>query len=107
RLRQAEGERVLSIARQPVAEQALRQQLQQLGFRPALRQSPALPKDSAEMFDLPSESAWQRFAEEQLPTLRQRGWQIVIQPGFVYDLTPVEQWYAELDESPEHNWFYL
>ncbi|NHC11433.1 DEAD/DEAH box helicase [Stutzerimonas degradans] len=107
RLRQAEGERVLSIARQPAAEQALRQQLQQLGFRPALRQSPALPKDSAEMFELPSESAWQHFAETQLPLLRQQGWQIVMQPGFAYDLAPVEQWYAELDESPEHSWFDL
>ncbi len=107
RLRQAEGGRVLSIARQPETEQALRQRLQQLGFRPALRQSQALPKDSAEMFELPSESAWLHFAQEQLPELRRQGWQIAIQPGFAYDLAPVDDWYAELDESPEHSWFDL
>jgi len=59
------------------------------------------------MFELPSESAWQHFADTQLPLLRQQGWQIVMQPGFAYDLAPVEQWYAELDESPEHSWFDL
>lgn len=107
RLRQAEGSRILSIARQPKAEQALRQQLQQLGFRAALRQSQALPKDSAEMYELPNEAAWLHFAQEQMPQLRRQGWQIDIQPGFAYDLAAVDDWYAELDEAPEQSWFDL
>ena len=107
RLRQAEGNRILSVARQPKAEQALRQQLQQLGFRPALRQSQALPKDSAEMYELPNEGAWLHFAQAQLPELREQGWQVVVQPGFAYDLAQVEDWYAELSEAPEQSWFDL
>ncbi|MHB0805572.1 DEAD/DEAH box helicase [Stutzerimonas nitrititolerans] len=107
RLRQAAGNSILSIARQPQAEQALRQQLQQLGFRAALRQSLALPKDSAEMYELPNEAAWLHFAQEQLPELRQQGWQIDIQPGFAYDLAQIDDWYAELDEAPEQSWFAL
>lgn len=107
RMRQTDGERVLSIARQPAAEQALRQQLKQLGFRPALRQSLALPKDSAEMYDLPSETAWLQVVQQQLPALREQGWQIAMQPGFAYDLTPVEAWYVELDEPMEQDWFNL
>ncbi|WP_313223170.1 DEAD/DEAH box helicase [Stutzerimonas nitrititolerans] len=107
RLRQAEGDHILSIARQPGAEQALRQQLQQLGFRAALRQSQALPKDSAEMYELPNEAAWLHFTQEQLPELRRQGWRIVVQPGFAYDLASVDDWYAELDETPEQRWFDL
>ncbi|MFL9812267.1 DEAD/DEAH box helicase [Stutzerimonas sp. VN223-3] len=106
RVRQINGQDVLSIARQPTAEQALRQRLQQLGLRPALRQSQALPKDSAEMFELPNEAAWLHFAE-QLPQLRDEGWEIVIQPGFAYDLTAIDDWYAQVEESPEHSWFDL
>jgi len=107
RVHQTEGARVLSIARQPEAEQALRQQLQQLGFRPALRQSQALPKDSAEMLELPNEAAWLNFTQTQLGPLREQGWQVVMQPGFAYDLTPIDAWYAEVDEPPEHSWFDL
>ncbi|AHL74807.1 helicase [Stutzerimonas stutzeri] len=107
RIRQTDGERVLSMARQPAAEQALRQQLKHLGFRPSLRQSLALPKDSAEMYELPSEAAWLHFVQEHLPQLREKGWWIAMQPGFAYDLTPVDAWYVELDEPPEHNWFDL
>src|SRR5690606_7827902 len=73
----------------------------------ALRQSLALPKDSAEMYELPGEAAWLRFVQEQLPQLRRQGWKVVIQPGFAYDLAPVDDWYAELEEFPEHSWFDL
>ncbi|XKY16313.1 DEAD/DEAH box helicase [Stutzerimonas stutzeri] len=107
RVRQTEGARVLSIARQPDVEQTLRQQLQRLGFRPALRQSQALPKDSAEMFELQSEAAWLNFTQTQLSPLREQGWQVVMQPGFAYDVTPIDAWYVEVDEPPEHSWFDL
>ncbi len=91
--------------RQIDAEQALRQRLQQLGFRPALRQSQALPKDAGEMYDLPNEAAWLRFVQEQLPTLRAQGWQIEIQPGFAFDLLPVDDWYVDVQQAAEHAWF--
>lgn len=107
RVRQVSGQDIFSIARQPKAEQTLRQRLQQLGLRPALRQSLALPKDSAEMYELPNESAWLQFVQVHLSQLRDEGWEIVIQPGFVYDLADVEQWYAEVEEAPEHSWFDL
>ncbi|WP_200818679.1 hypothetical protein, partial [Colwellia marinimaniae] len=74
RLRQPDGDELLLIARQPQTEQALRRQLEALGFRVALRQSQALPRDSAEMYLLPNEDAWLRFVREQLPELRRQGW---------------------------------
>lgn len=107
RFLQLDGEDRQAITRNPKAEQALRQRLQQLGLRPALRQSLALPKDSAEMYDLSGEAAWLHFVQQQLPQLRDEGWEIVIQPGFAYDLTDIEHWYAEVEESPEHSWFEL
>ncbi|BAN47854.1 DEAD/DEAH box helicase [Metapseudomonas resinovorans] len=100
------GER-LAIARQPKAEQAWRDTLRQLGFKEALRQSLALPANSAEMFELPSDEHWLHFMREQLPTLREQGWQIDIRPGFQFDLTQVEGWYAEVEEAPGREWFDL
>jgi superfamily II DNA or RNA helicase len=95
------------IVRQPQTEQALRRQLEQLGFRPALRQSLALPKDSAEMFELPGNEAWLRFVQQQLPELHRQGWEIHIQPGFLFDLTPIDAWYADVQEGPGQDWFDL
>lgn len=107
RIRHPADDELQLIARQPQAEQALRKQLEQLGFRPALRQSLALPKESAEMFQLPGEEAWIRFVQQQLPELRRQGWQIDIHPGFAYDLTAIDAWYAEIDESAADDWFDL
>ncbi|MBK3867882.1 helicase [Pseudomonas stutzeri] len=107
RIRHPADEELQLIVRQPRAEQALRNQLERLGFRPALRQSLALPKESAEMFQLPGEEAWLRFVQQQLPELRRQGWQIDVHPGFAYDLTPIDSWYAQIDESEEDDWFDL
>ncbi|MCY1339954.1 hypothetical protein D9M69_258580 [compost metagenome] len=100
------GER-LAIARQFRAEQAWRDVLRQLGFKEALRQSLALPANSAEMFELPGDEHWLHFMKQQLPALREQGWQIDIRPGFQFDLTQVEGWYAEVDEAPGREWFDL
>ncbi|MND55744.1 RNA polymerase-associated protein RapA [compost metagenome] len=100
------GER-LAIARQFRAEQAWRDVLRQLGFKEALRQSLALPANSAEMFELPGDEHWLHFMKQQLPVLREQGWQIDIRPGFQFDLTQVEGWYAEVDEAPGREWFDL
>lgn len=101
------GLQVSTLRRQPQAEQALRETLLGLGFRPALRQSGALPKDSAEMFELPGDADWQAFVQRDLPGLREAGWRIDIRPGFQFDLSTVETWYAHLDEAPQHDWFDL
>ncbi|MFC3606507.1 DEAD/DEAH box helicase [Stutzerimonas tarimensis] len=107
RLSVKDGESRLSIVRQTRVEQAYRQRLLELGFSPALRQSQALPKDSGEMFDLPSEPAWLRFATEHLALLRQEGWRIEIQSGFAFDLHSVQHWYAQVDELPGQRHFEL
>jgi superfamily II DNA or RNA helicase len=101
------GDEYLSIARQLKVEQAYRSTLQQAGFNVALRQSQALPANSAEMFEMADDKAWLSFVENELPTLRAQGWEVDIRPGFNFDLTPVEKWYANIDEAPGHEWFDL
>lgn len=104
--RTEDGETTL-VVRDQRAEQAFRQTLRQLGFGVALRQSQALPPDSAEMFELASDDAWLKFVQQQLPRLRKQGWQVDVRPGFAFDITPVDDWYAQIDESPRHDWFDL
>lgn len=99
------GDEYLSISRQTKAEQRFRNTLMEAGFHVALRQSQALPANSAEMFELLDDKAWLAFVEERLPALRAQGWEVDIRPGFHFDLTPVDGWYANVDESPGQEWF--
>jgi SNF2 family DNA or RNA helicase len=95
------------IRRQPQAEQALRKVLLDLGFKAATRQSKALPDSAGEMFQLPDDEAWLRFAREGLPRLREAGWDIDIHRDFAFNLQEVDDWYATIDEAPGHEWFDL
>ncbi|MEO4046378.1 DEAD/DEAH box helicase [Pseudomonas sp. CAU 1711] len=107
RIRLTRDNQLLSICRQAEQEKALRRQLEKHGPRPAKRQSQALPAQAGDMFELADDNAWLAFAQQALPLLREQGWQIEIAPGFQFDLTPVDGWYADLDEAPEHDWFDL
>ncbi|WP_409260792.1 SNF2-related protein [Pseudomonas putida] len=95
------------IRRQPQAEQALRKVLRDLGFKPATRQSKALPDSAGEMLQLPDDEAWLRFARDGLPRLREAGWEIDIHRDFAFNLQEVDDWYASIDEAPGHEWFDL
>ncbi|MDZ5112166.1 DEAD/DEAH box helicase [Pseudomonas putida] len=95
------------IRRQPQAEQALRKALRDLGFKAATRQSKALPDSAGEMYQLPDDEAWLRFAREGLPRLREAGWEIDIHRDFAFNLQEVDDWYATIDEAPGHEWFDL
>jgi SNF2 family DNA or RNA helicase len=97
----------LRIGRRTEVENAYRQFLQKLGFKIATRQSKALPDSAGEMFELPNEKAWLNFVLTQLPLLREQGWQVEISEDFGFDLTPVDDWYAVVDEAPERDWFDL
>ncbi|WP_375538106.1 DEAD/DEAH box helicase [Pseudomonas mosselii] len=95
------------IRRQPQAEQALRKALREHGFKPATRQSKALPDSAGEMYQLPDDEAWLRFAREGLPRLREAGWAIDVHRDFAFNLHEVDDWYATIDEAPGHEWFDL
>ena len=81
--------------------------LRDFGFRPATRQSKALPDSAGEMYQLPDDEAWLHFAREGLPRLREAGWAIDTHRDFAFDLQEVEDWYATIDEAPGHEWFDL
>jgi SNF2 family DNA or RNA helicase len=98
---------LLRIIRDGAAEARLRQRLEHTGLHIALRQSEALPVDAGEHFELPSDAAWLRFIEQQLPQLRAEGWQIEMQPDFQFNLLAIDDWYAEVSEAPTLDWFDL
>ncbi|MEX6501355.1 DEAD/DEAH box helicase [Pseudomonas zhanjiangensis] len=97
----------LRIPRDAEAEAALRRRLDDTGLQVALRQSEALAEHPGEHFELPGEAAWLAFVQQQLPLLRAQGWQIRLQPEFQYNLAEVDDWYAEIEDAPEHDWFDL
>ncbi|SFP82052.1 non-specific serine/threonine protein kinase [Geopseudomonas sagittaria] len=102
-----DARRQLRIVRQLEAEAALRRQLSELGFSIALRRSEALPESAGEPFELPDDAAWLHFVREQLPQLRERGWQIRLHPDFQFNLATLGQWQVAIEESAEGDWFDL
>ena len=101
------GTETQRIQRKPTAEKALRKVLTKLGFAKVNRRTKALPAGTGEMFDLSSDEDWLSLVENRLPILREAGWEVSIQPGFYYHVQTIDQWYAEIDESPGHEWFDL
>ncbi len=97
----------LRIIRDAAAEAALRQRLEDAGLQVALRQSEALAEHPGEHFELPGETAWLGFVQQQLPLLRAQGWRIELQADFRYNLAQVDDWYAAIEETPGHDWFDL
>ncbi|WP_434596770.1 DEAD/DEAH box helicase [Pseudomonas sp. R4-83] len=99
------GAETQRIQRQPVAEKALRQQLQKHGFKKASRKSSIdLP---GEMFTLPDDSAWLTFTQQGIPVLRDAGWEVDVGSNFHFNVEPVEDWYAEIEEDTGREWFDL
>lgn len=99
------GTETQRIQRNPIAEKALRQTLQKHGFRKATRKS-SLDRPG-EMFTLPDDTAWLAFAQDGVPALRAKNWLIDISDNFHFNLQPVEEWYAEIEEESGHQWFDL
>ncbi|MDY7570641.1 helicase [Pseudomonas fragi] len=100
-------QQTLRIKRKPEVENLYREQLRSLGFKIATRQSKALPESAGELFELVNDSAWLNFTLNQLQGLAEKSWELQIDEGFGFDLTPVEDWYATVDEAPERDWFDL
>lgn len=97
----------LRIVRDAAAEARLRRSLEDAGMQVSLRQSEALPAEAGEPFELDSDGAWLQFYQQRVPELRAAGWQVLVRPDFQFNLQTVDDWYAQIDEAPEHDWFDL
>jgi superfamily II DNA or RNA helicase len=98
---------IKAVARDLERERLARKALADLGFRIATRQSKALPESAGELYELPSDAAWLRFVLHDLPLLREQGWEIEYGEHFSFQLTPVDDWYAVIEEARDHDWFDL
>jgi superfamily II DNA or RNA helicase len=94
------------IARDTAAEAGALAELAALGFR-----KPATPplNGLAGALQLDSQAHWLRFAAGELEGLSAAGWQLHKSNKYRYDVVPVEDWYADIDEPPEagNAWFEL
>ena len=94
------------IERDADAEAAALDKLTELGFR-----KPATTPLSgvAGALQLESQAHWLRFAENDIDALLDAGWHLQKSNKYRYDVVPVEDWYAEIDEPEEAGkaWFEL
>jgi superfamily II DNA or RNA helicase len=94
------------IARDEAAEAKALDILNKMGFRkPAT--TPLSSLSGALLLD--GQAQWLRFAGNDLESLTDLGWQVQKSPKYRYDVVPVEDWYADIDEPPEagNAWFEL
>jgi superfamily II DNA or RNA helicase len=94
------------IQRDAKAEAEALDALNKLGFRkPATAPLSAL--SGALLLD--GQAHWLRFAENDLDALSDFGWHVQKSPKYRYDVVPVEEWYAQIDEPAEagNAWFEL
>src|SRR5690606_28195496 len=64
-------------------------------------------ESAGEPFELPDDAAWLHFVREQLPQLREQGWQIRLQPDFQFNLATLGDWHVGIEEAEEGDWFDL
>lgn len=94
------------IQRNEAFEAAALDMLHEIGFhKPATAPLSALA--GAQLLD--SQAHWLRFAENELDALSDLGWHVQKSPKYRYDVVPVEDWYADIDEPAEagNAWFEL
>ncbi|WP_323142504.1 DEAD/DEAH box helicase [Massilia phyllosphaerae] len=94
------------IQRNEAFEAAALDMLHEIGFRkPATAPLSALA--GAQLLD--SQAHWLRFAENELDALSDIGWHLQKSPKYRYDVVPVEDWYAQIEEPAEagNAWFEL
>ncbi|HTH41490.1 MAG TPA: SNF2-related protein [Rhodocyclaceae bacterium] len=108
-VRLANGETV-KVLRQPEIEAAWLDALARAGFAPVDPEHMQLPPHSA--FDpkiayvLDNEDVWTEFMAEDLPRLREGGWEVRMPPDFRHHAYQVESWEVDIDEE-ENGWFNL
>jgi hypothetical protein len=97
-----------TIVRNSAAEAAAWDTLAALGFRPSPPGNWTLPAMPG-VLQLAAQDAWHDFAQVQVPRLRTQGWRIDATPDYRYDLTAIDDWYAEVAEQDAGNgdWFDL
>ncbi len=96
-VRQA-GSGMEHIVRNPQAEQSALEQLIGLGFvAPASPDSLLFRLSGA--LELAGQDAWLRFVSQDLPGLREQGWRIELRHEFRYELSQIDDWYAEVEQE--------
>ena len=97
------------IARDKSAEALAAQTLTALGFAPSKKPGSPL-RTLTGALELGSQTEWLRFDRDGLKTLGVQGWQIEKLPEYRYDVTEIDDWYAEIDDqnnAPGVTWFEL
>lgn len=97
------------IQRDKETELAAYQALCELGFALPKKVDSPLKKMAGAM-EMASQSEWLRFAEDDLQRLIDQGWRVEKSAEYRYDVTEVEDWYAEIDDhanEPGNAWFDL
>ena len=61
-----------------------------------------LTADSWDNFD-----AWANFLDEVKPTLETKGWEVIIDSTFIYNIVEVDEWNFDIDDSSDYHWFEL
>ncbi len=97
------------IARDKLTEATAAQTLTASGFAPSKKPGSPL-RTMMGALELPSQTEWLRFNHDGLNTLLVQGWRVEKLPEYRYDVTSIDDWYAQVDDqnhAPGTAWFDL
>ena len=92
------------ITRDGAAEAAAHAALATLGFAAP---APGPLSAVAGALVLPSQAAWLQFGLRGQQALRDQGWSIEYGPNYRFDVSLVDDWSADIAETPDSAWFEL
>ncbi|GEM44590.1 DEAD/DEAH box helicase [Deinococcus cellulosilyticus] len=113
-IQQVHGGVIVTLPRDPLAEQESVQQLRKMGLEDAEKvYKTRLPERMKNRWGFrlqkqkgaAEEQVWMDFISVQVPMLKQQGWDIRFDPGFDFRLAEVGGWFADLEEGSD--WFGL
>ncbi len=108
-----DGEQLVCIPRDKVAETQARKTLTAWEFEPfadnfVFDVPPQLAHDFAIIGDADRHTALLEFSTQALPQLRQKGWRIEMDADYPFRMVEAAQeWYADIEEEAGHDWFGL
>ncbi|PWQ95653.1 DEAD/DEAH box helicase [Leucothrix pacifica] len=99
------------ISRDLASESVALQTLKEAGFHRFQEDTPKYGVLNHGMLTEPSleyaVEKWGKFLDEQVPILREQGWEITFAEDFLIQITKVDEWHAELESDDAGEWFEL
>ncbi len=111
-LTQLKNNSLVKIKRNMEAEKKYLDQITKMGIASlrAMEMDHNIPEDLFALLHpdfVPADDIWIQFMLRDLPVLREHGWQVFIDKDFPFNVSEVDEWQMDVDDTNDNQWFDL